>query len=287
MSGAKEIIGQLFRGNSYNDFRAGNLPIDFFDIFITFFPPKGLTKPHYNDQYLYILQKYTKNNINNKKLEFWLSPKDNFEAEMLLNDINDEKIYAIAMGSNNEFMRKRWAPENYAKLINIILKDHSAKFVILGGKSELESAEIVKSLVKPEYIIDLTDKLNFRKSAAVLNLCDCYIGNDTGMMHAAAALKVPVLSPNCFPADMQMTFLSFINQYYPYGVPSVIVQPEHALPECKNLNDKVNVLSYTTGCKSDKPHCINQITSESMFQALMLLNKQIAKGAIEPCYFIK
>ena len=40
----------------------------------------------------------------------------------------------------------------------------------------------------------------------------------------------------------------------------------------KNAND-MNILSYTTGCKSDKPHCINQIIPETMCQALMLLNK--------------
>ena len=282
MTGSKEIIdmhGSI--GRFEEDFQSGIIPADFFESLLTFKTNiEGLKNPHDNERYLQILQNYSKVHIQNKKLEIWFNPMDNFLAEVNLRAVDNKKLYAISMGSNMQLTVKRWSPEKYAQLINMILAEEDAMFVILGGANETKDGEIVESLVEKNHIINLTNKINFRQSAAVLNLCDCYIGNDTGMIHAAATLKIPVLSPNCFPVDMEMTPASFPQRYYPYNVPSVIVQPKHALPECKNSKNK-----RATGCVADRPHCINQITPENMFQAFKHLQKQIAKNATEPVFF--
>ena len=236
------------------------------------------SKTHDNEHFLDIVSNYTKCKIHNKKLEVWLSPADKFKAELHLQRASNKKLYAIVMGSNNSLKCKRWAPENYAKLINLILKEEEAVFVILGGEEEVKSAEIITSLVDERYLINLAKQLNYRESAAVLSFCDCYIGNDTGLMHAAAALNIPVLSPNSFPADMQLTSDSFLVRFYPYDVPSVIMQPEHALPECKESKNS------PTGCAAKDSHCINQITPQKMLTALKILKNQVEKKAKSPLY---
>ena len=284
MTGAREII------NVYNlvamhdeNFQSDNIPSDFFESFTTVNTNlEGLKNPHDNERYLQILQNYSETRIKNKKLEIWFSPMDNFLAEINLRSADNKKLYAISMSGSMQLAAKRWSSEKYAQLINMILAEEEAMFVILGGTNEIEDGKIVESLVDKNHIINLTNKINFRQSAAILNFCDCYIGNDTGMMHAATALKVPVLNINCFPADMGMTPFSFPQRYYPYDVPSVIVQPKHALPECKNSK---NPMSATTGCTAGKPHCINQITPENVFQAFKHLKKQIANNATEPVFF--
>lgn len=241
---------------------------------------RDFKKSHYADRFLYVLHKYTKAQIVNRSLEIWLNPVDRFEAENYLQSVGNRKVYAISAGGNIKLARKRWPAEKYAELINMILKEEEAVFVIFGGPEDVEASKIIVSTVDNEYIIDCTNKLNYRQSAAVLNLCDCYIGNDTGLMHVAAALNLPVLSPNCFPGDINMNVSSAPALYYPYNVPSVIIRPKHALAECKNL---VN----SSGCNSDKPHCINQITPETMFDGLKLLNKQIKKNVKEPLFVIE
>ena len=100
-------------------------------------------------------------------------------------------------------------------------------------------------------------------------------------MHAATAFNIPVLTPFCFPSDLNLGRLmpiSSLNRYYPYGVPSVVVQPEHTLPDCKDSTD-------VFGCKMiNQSHCINQITPQTMFTAFNILKQQIAKNATEPLY---
>ena len=267
-SGAKERVDLGFMGLDFSFDELSSYQVDWRDF----------KKSHYNERFLYVLHKYSKTSIGNKSLELWLSPLDKFLAAERVQCIGDKKLYAIVPGGNIKLASKRWSAEKYAQLMNMVLKEETAAFVILGGLEDRAAAEIIQKLVDSKDIIDCVDKMNYRQSAAVLNFCDCYIGNDTGLMHAASALNIPVLSPNCFPADINMTVSAFPALYYPYNVPAVIVQPKHVLPECKKSNIPI-------GCTSDKPHCIEQITPETMFEGLKILKKQIATKSKEPIFY--
>ena len=63
--------------------------------------------------------------------------------------------------------------------------------------------------------ISLAGRLSFSESAAAVEMASLYIGNDTGLMHVAAALKKPVLSVNCFPLDVKMGYLSVPLRFVP------------------------------------------------------------------------
>ena len=105
------------------------------------------------------------------------------------------------------------------------------------------------------------------------------IGNDTGTSHVAAGLGCPVLSPNCFSADFKMREIDAPVRWAPYGVASVIVMSEHALPECKGEPHE----GY--GCKlKTRTHCIAQIEPETLFKGFHLLKERAAKKINEPLY---
>lgn len=59
--------------------------------------------------------------------------------------------------------------------------------VILGSLSDKKSFWINNNL---NGCLDFIDKLSLRKSIAVLSQCDAFISNDTGLYHAAGALKM-------------------------------------------------------------------------------------------------
>ncbi|MBR1730775.1 MAG: glycosyltransferase family 9 protein, partial [Selenomonadaceae bacterium] len=225
MSGAKERINNGAHSDHNEFINLGKIPFDYFsELMTTEIDTTDLKNPHYSELYICILKNYAKTRINNRELEIWFSPNDRFLAEINLQRFDNKKIYAISLGGG--FKNKHWKAENFAKLINMILKNESATFAIFGGPSEIADAEIIKSIVDEQFIIDFTGKFNYRQSMALLNLCDCYIGNDTGLMHAATALKIPVLTPNCFANDIEMTPASSLQRYHPYKVPSVVVRPK-------------------------------------------------------------
>ena len=283
MSGSREIVVRRFFVDLAQVSMTSGLPWIFFSTFATFTSNlEGLDDPHFNAIHLKVLQDYTRTQIANKKLELWLSPIDKFKAEVNLCQFTDKKIYALSMGGAQRQLCKRYPPEYYAELIKSILTEETAVFIILGGAQDVESGNIVKSIVNSDNVMDFTNKLTIRESAAFLSFCDFYVGNDTGMMHAAAALGIPVLSPNCFPADMEMNPISSPQRFYPYGVPAVIVQPEYALSECKE-ND---MAKFFTGCVADEPHCIKQITPQKMYKGLQILRQNIKNDEKELTFLI-
>ena len=248
---------------------------------------KIASRPQYRchrvDMIFHILEEILGAPIDNRDLEIWYSPLDAAFAKNLFVKLH-RPFYALCLGCSHE--RKKYPPEKYAKFLELVVKDEpQATFVILGGgKSDLQSAQILKQNLDEkffsEHVIDLTNKTNYRQSAAIINLCDAYIGNDTGTMHMAAALKIPVLEVNCFPADLKIKMGDILAVYYPYGVPNVIVRPKNALSECSA--DKPHDVY---GCRvALKPHCITQIMPQTILSGLNILKKRIAEKNFKPLY---
>ncbi len=223
---------------------------------------------HVVDTHFSFVDDILKAPVKNRELELWYTPRDLADAKNFLLTAR-KPIYAISAGGREK--RKHFPPEKYAELMKMILAEEKVTFLILGGgKTDSASAQIIRQSLGEEIfssrVIDLTNKTTYRQSAALLTLCDMYIGNDTGIMHVAAAAKCPVLTPNCFPEDLPANRADYVKFFSPYHVPSVTVQPSHALPECA-----VNKPYVQYGCRANKPHCITQISAADLFHGYKII----------------
>ena len=246
--------------------------------FISMFAYNG---EHMADGFFAPLDSMLKAPVANRELEIFYTALDfSFAQYFLLNAT--KPLYGIAMGGV-EFM-KHYPPELYAKLAEkILIEKPTATFVLLGGGDEdLKSAQTFKETLGEKFssrVIDLTNKITFRQVAAILNLCEMYIGNDTAAMHVAAAVKCPILTPNCFAVDLPHRKFDSVRYFGPYHVPSVIVQPKYALDGCK-VTEPYDAM----GCRVNKPHCITQIAPETLFHGYHLLKVRIADKIKSPLY---
>ena len=216
-----------------------------------------------------------------RNMEIWLNAKDKSLAKNILAD-KTKKYFALSMGGNTLF--KHYPSENYGKVLEMILKkEKDVIFVIFGGgENDLKSAEILKNSfpkIYEENIIDLTSKLTLRESAAVLSLCEIFIGNDTGLMHIASALKIPSIVVFCTPTDLPEHRIDCTKTCCPHQVPNVVIQPKKSLPECAAIK-----VSHFYGCKAPLPHCITQIKPETIFKAYDILRERIEKNILETLY---
>ena len=88
---------------------------------------------------------------------------------------------------------KRWPPEHFAAVGRQLVNEFGARLVLLGGREEAPVAQKVKqSLGLP--VLNLVGKTDLRQALAVLSLLSLLITNDSGLMHAAAALRVPLVA---------------------------------------------------------------------------------------------
>jgi len=100
-------------------------------------------------------------------------------------------LVVIHPGSSNP--AKIWPRERYADLIRRLKTELGCDVAVLGSRKERDLAEsvIFKSGVDA---INLSGKLTLKEVAAFLKKAVLFIGNDTGPMHMAAALGVPVIA---------------------------------------------------------------------------------------------
>ena len=96
----------------------------------------------------------------------------------------------VPVGSN---LRNRWPCEYFARLGNILCEyDENIKILLFGGKADKEIISHVAHGMRVEPVC-FNGSLPLIETAAVLKECDVVISNDTGLMHMALALKVPVV----------------------------------------------------------------------------------------------
>ncbi len=73
------------------------------------------------------------------------------------------------------------------------IKNSDVPFVLLGGKDELEIADVIQRN-GGENVLNLCNKLTIGQSASIVKDARLVITNDTGLMHIAAAYKNKILS---------------------------------------------------------------------------------------------
>jgi len=93
---------------------------------------------------------------------------------------------------------KRWPPEKFAELISRIISEIDGKVIIFGSEAETGIAdEIIGKIRNPKSeirnkILNTAGKTTLRQLAALTAECDAFVTNDSGPMHIASALFVPV-----------------------------------------------------------------------------------------------
>ena len=88
---------------------------------------------------------------------------------------------------------KRWIPERFAKVADQLVSSYGVRIVLTGGPAEQEiGADIVKAMAQEP--VNLIGQTSVREMMAVLERCDLMITNDSGPMHVAAALGVPIVA---------------------------------------------------------------------------------------------
>jgi len=100
----------------------------------------------------------------------------------------------LAVGAGASYgSAKCWPPERFAEALNKLTDANDAEVILFGTAGEAAvSAGILAGLGKPA--IDLTGKTPIVELPALLSRCNLFIGNDSGAMHVAAAVGLPIVA---------------------------------------------------------------------------------------------
>jgi lipopolysaccharide heptosyltransferase II len=153
-----------------------------------------VTGRHEVDQNLDILRTLTPHTLSNEMF-FWIGETDKEFARQWLTEMKIDKsqlIIGLHPGSSPENPHKRWPVENYSRLCNWLHEKHQANMIIFGGPDEENLAASVAGNIPSAKVA--AGLATLKQTAAILDCCNLFIGHDSGVMHIAAALGIPVVA---------------------------------------------------------------------------------------------
>ena len=115
-------------------------------------------------------------------------------AEILAEAGARPTAHRIAVGAGASYgSAKCWPPERFAKTLNTFLQQSDTDVILFGTAAEAAVSEaITRGLVRPP--INLTGRTAIEELPGLLSECDVFLGNDSGAMHVAAAVGLPVVA---------------------------------------------------------------------------------------------
>ena len=123
----------------------------------------------------------------------WLAPRHEDAAARLVPDGGP----VLALGPAANWLGKQWRAERFAELADQLTREDGAlagaRVAVLAAAHERAQAQPVIDALPAERAIDLVGTVDLLTAAACLRRCRLFVGNDSGLMHLAAAAGVPTL----------------------------------------------------------------------------------------------
>lgn len=170
-----------------------------------------------------------------------------FIPEEILPRLNKDRNY-VGICPGSQHFTKQYPVEYQIELCNLLI-DNGFIPVLFGGKSDREICKYIADEVKGALDLSNDDKLF--ETAANMKLCRAVICNDSGLMHTAAALRVPVAA----------IFGSTVKEFgfAPYGTKSIIIE-NNALScrPCSHIGK--------SECPKTHFECMNALTPQMVYK---------------------
>jgi len=101
----------------------------------------------------------------------------------------------LALGPTANWTAKIWRAERFAVLLGLLTGTDGifsdARIAVFGAAGERNIVLLVLQAIPPEHCINQVGTVDILTTAAYLNNCDLFVGNDSGLMYMAVATGTP------------------------------------------------------------------------------------------------
>ena len=185
----------------------------------------------------------------------WLGSEDDDRVEQLVKDLGvptDRSWVLIQPGARYWF--KAWPTERFADLADRLTDRFGCQVLVSGSSQEQPLTESVVKQAKSR-LLNITGHSSVRALAALLKRSALFVGNDTGIMHIAAAVGTPVVG--LFGPSNPI-------EWGPRGGPTETIY--------KGLDCRI---CFHPTCRRGEENCMKLITVEEVMAAAVRQMRQI------------
>jgi heptosyltransferase III len=151
----------------------------------------------------------------------------------------------VAIAPASKWQSKVWDEKRFAEVVERLIIEKNIFPIVFGGKEEREKCERLINIWGIG--ANAAGDLNIRQAASALQKCKLYLGNDTGTMHLAAAVKTRCVA--IFAA------IDYPNRWIPFGKGHTIFRE---VVECEGC--------YAEICFNNRK-CLDKISVESVYKS--------------------
>lgn len=128
-----------------------------------------------------------------KTLDLPVAPAEHDTAARLLAEVGlgDRPFAVMHPGSGGFAPARRWDPPKFAALASALRSTYELPVVVVGTEADDVPAVLAAATVP---LVDLSGKLTIKQLAAVISRSILFVGADSGVMHIAAAMRVPLVA---------------------------------------------------------------------------------------------
>lgn len=194
-------------------------------------------------------------------LEFWTTADEDGRAADLLakqGAVPGERL--VALHPFAAFPYRGWHLENFGELSRLLVLE-GFRPLLLGAPSDRDALAPVRSRFDP-FCIDMVGMGDIRTTMALLRKVELFVGNDSGIMHLAAAAGIPLIA--IFGPQSPVKF-------GPWSSRARIIYSRFPCSPCRQ--------KFFTECEPSpmmKPACIEAITVEQVFRECLGIFNQLS-----------
>ncbi len=159
--------------------------------------------------------------------------------------------------------RRSWPVKRYAELVNqlkVSLADYD--FIAVGGPADQAYVEELIQMTDGT-VTSFAGHLSLPETCGLLKYSTLFIGNDSGPMHMAAAMGLPVVEISCHVVGGDPDHANAPERFGPVGVRHRICRPRKVVSPCVDC------------CVSEVAHCINMVSVSEVEVAVKGLVEEI------------
>ena len=146
---------------------------------------------------------------------------------------------------------KRWPADNYVELARKLIREKNARIILFGSPEEYYELESICSSIGAE-AVNASGNDSVLTSASLLKRCRVLITNDSGPMHLASSVGVPVV------AFFGPTVKEF--GFFPRGPQDVVLEKEMPCRPCS--------LHGSSSCPENSLACLTGITPLEAYETV-------------------
>ena len=204
------------------------------------------------------------NHHTNHNLKDWIATplsearNDNYDKHYLCSNYqNGYVVFHMFPGGSLQKLKK-WSLTNWFELACKIYKEFGYSILVTGAKSDLGEANAFCEMLRQKEIrfFNMADKLSLAETAIVLKNSKMLVSVNTGIMHLASALNVPLVVINGATS---------VKRWGPLNENSVAISANLDCYPCISLGFE---------SKCDSPKCLESITVDYVFEYVKELELQ-------------